>query len=51
MTLEEAKNWWAFQPLPNADAAPSPAKIDADEDRQGQTLFSVFDMSSSILLL
>jgi|GEM_PF-2993545 len=28
MTVEEAKSWWAFQPLPIADAAPSPERID-----------------------
>lgn len=29
MKAEDAKKWWAFQPLPNPDAAPSAKKIDA----------------------
>ncbi len=29
MKAEDAKHWWAFQPLPPPDAAPSPEKIDA----------------------
>lgn len=29
MTAEEAKTWWSFQPLPEADAQPISAKIDA----------------------
>jgi len=28
MKADEAKTWWAFQPLPKADAASSPAGID-----------------------
>ena len=29
MKTAEAKAWWAFQPLPKAESAPTPAKIDA----------------------
>lgn len=29
MKVEDAQNWWAFQPLPKAEAQPSAAKIDA----------------------
>ena len=29
MKVEDAKRWWAFQPLPTADESPSPGKIDA----------------------
>ncbi len=34
MKTAEAKAWWAFQPLPPADPAPTPAKIDAFLNRQ-----------------
>ncbi|MCC9608485.1 PSD1 and planctomycete cytochrome C domain-containing protein [Blastopirellula sp. JC732] len=34
MTAEEAKAWWAFQPLPNADPAPTATKIDAYLDQK-----------------
>ncbi|MCA8996072.1 MAG: PSD1 domain-containing protein [Planctomycetaceae bacterium] len=34
MNAEDAASWWAFQPLPMADAEPSPAKIDALIDRK-----------------
>ncbi len=32
MTRAEAESWWAFQPLPAAEANPSPRKIDAFVD-------------------
>ena len=36
MTVEDAKSWWAFQPLPNADAAPSSQRIDEFIQRELQ---------------
>ena len=34
MNAEDAKSWWAFQPLPKPDTEPSSAKIDALIDRK-----------------
>jgi len=34
MKAAEAKSWWAFQPLPKADAAPSTAKLNAFIQRE-----------------
>lgn len=34
MKVADAKSWWAFQPLPKADAASSSAKIDAYLQRE-----------------
>jgi hypothetical protein len=34
MTVQEAKSWWAFQPLPSAGVAASPAAIDGFIQRE-----------------
>ncbi len=36
MSLEEAKSWWAFQPLPNVASLPTPEQIDQFLQRKHQ---------------
>lgn len=37
MTVDDAKSWWAFQPLPKADDSATAAKIDAFIERELNT--------------